>query len=159
MVDATDTGRGRRIAIVVGRFNEVVTTRLLEGAVRTLTAAGVRRDDIATFWVPGAFEVPLACQWAASTRRFDAILALGAVIRGGTSHYEHVCTQAARGVLDVGLRASLPVAFGVLTCDTLELALARAGEDDENKGTEAARAALDMLSVKAAIESIPDRGR
>lgn len=157
MVDATNRGR-RRFAIVLGRFNEVVTSRLLQGAMETLTAAGIGRDDIATFWVPGAFEIPLACQWAAATGRFDAILALGAVIRGGTSHYEHVCTQAARGVLDVGLEASLPVAFGVLTCDTLELALARAGNGDDNKGTEAARAALDMLAVKAAMVPGADRG-
>lgn len=158
MGDATNRGRGRRFAIVVGRFNEVVTSRLLQGAMETLTAAGVGGDDIATFWVPGAFEIPLACQWAAATGRFDAILALGAVIRGGTSHYEHVCNQAARGVLDVGLEASLPIAFGVLTCDTLELALARAGKGDDNKGTEAARAALDMLAVKAAMGSGADRG-
>jgi 6,7-dimethyl-8-ribityllumazine synthase len=145
------SGANRRVAIAVGRFNQLVSERLLSGAVDALTRYGVRADDIQVVWVPGSYELPLACRWLAESGRFDAVLALGAVIRGATSHYDHVCAQAARGILDASLATSVPIAFGVLTCDTLEQALERAGGKAGNKGADAAAAALEMVALRGAL--------
>jgi 6,7-dimethyl-8-ribityllumazine synthase len=144
-------GRGRRIAICVARFNDLVTERLRTGARDALTAAGVAADAIVDLWVPGAFELPLAARWAAESGRFDAVVALGAVIRGGTDHYEHVCTQTSRGLVEVQLRTGVPIGFGLLTCADLDQALARAGGSDGNKGADAAQAALQMLAIRDAL--------
>src|SRR5262245_60069152 len=114
------SGAGRRMAVVVSRFNELVTGRLLEGALSTLRQNGVADSAITVAWVPGAFELPLAASWLAGSGRYDAVIALGAVIRGATPHFDYVCEQAARGLLDASLTTRLPVAFGVLTCDTLD---------------------------------------
>ena len=150
-IKAEPSGAGRRVAVAVSRFNDMVTERMLRGALAALAGAGVRDGDVTAVWVPGAFELPLTCRWLAESGRFDAVVALGAVIRGDTDHYEHVCTQAARGVLDAGLSTSVPVAFGVLTCDTLEQALARAGGSVGNKGADAALAALEMAALRDAL--------
>jgi 6,7-dimethyl-8-ribityllumazine synthase len=152
VIQGDPVGQGRRIAIVASRFNELITGRLVDGALDTLVRQGVARDHVALVWVPGAFELPLACRWLAASGRYDALVALGAVIRGATSHYEHVCNQAARGVLDSGLSTSVPIAFGVLTCETLEDALERAGGSAGNKGAEAALAALEMAALRAVID-------
>jgi len=149
---------GMRFGIAAARFNEEITSGLLSGAMSALTAAGVREGDVTLVWVPGALELPLACRWLAETARFDAVLALGCVLRGETDHYEHVCTQAARGVLDASLATSVPVGFGVLTRATFELAMARAGDDADNKGGEAARAALAMAALRPAIARLSLRG-
>lgn len=141
-------GKGLRFAILVSRFNREVTDRLLDGARRALRRAEVPDERIFVESVPGAFELPLAAAAAAGTGRFDAIVALGAVIRGETDHYVYVCEAATQGLLRVSLDAKIPVAFGVLTTDTEEQALARAGEDLDgeraNKGADCAHAAIEM---------------
>jgi len=142
---------GLRVAIAVSRYNEAVTRRLLDGATQSLARDGIGEQDVVAVWVPGAFELPIACQWLAETGNYDAVIALGAVIRVDTSHYDYVCEQAARGILDVSLSTSVPVAFGVLTCENQQQAEDRAGGRAGNKGAEAARAALEMVALRRAI--------
>ena len=134
-------------AIVVARWNSEITEALLEGAIRALKRHGVADDKVAVVRVPGAFELPLAASKAAKTGKYDAIICLGCVIRGGTPHFEYVCSECARGVGEVALRESLPVTFGVLTTDDLKQAQDRAGNNEENKGEEAALTALEMVSL------------
>lgn len=136
---------GARVAIVAARFNEAVVEGLVEGARRALAAHGVDERDIILLRVPGAWELPLAAERLAREGGIEAIVALGAVVRGGTPHFEYVCEGCVRGLMDVQLRYALPVAFGVLTCDTVEQAQARAGADGGNKGSEAAHAAVEMV--------------
>ncbi len=148
-------GRGLRVAIVCSRFNGGVTTRLLAGALDALTEAGVDRSDISVGWVPGAFEIPLlALAYADGGRPHDAVLTLGAVIRGDTSHYDIVSGECARGVQDVQLSTRVPVAFGVLTTENLDQALARAGGALGNKGTEAAATAIETANLLRKLASI-----
>jgi 6,7-dimethyl-8-ribityllumazine synthase len=147
-LEGTATGRGLRVAIACARFNGAVTTRLLAGALLALEEAGVDRRDISIGWVPGAFEIPLlALAYADADRPFDAVITLGAVIRGDTGHYEIVSGECARGVQDVQLSTRVPVIFGVLTTNTVEQALERSEADETNKGREAALSALEMVSV------------
>jgi 6,7-dimethyl-8-ribityllumazine synthase len=141
-------GRGLRVAVVCARFNGAITLRLLEGALEALEAAGVDRADISVGWVPGAFEIPLlALAYADAERPYDAVVTLGAVIRGDTGHYELVAGECARGVQDVQLSTRVPVIFGVLTVNSVEQALERSAPDATNKGREAAESALAMVSV------------
>ncbi len=141
-------GRGLRVGIVCARFNGGITTRLLEGALATLTGAGVDRSDISVAWVPGAFEVPLAAlAYADAERPRDVVITLGAVIRGETGHYEVVAGECARGVQDVQLSTRVPIVFGVLTTNTVEQALERSLPDASNKGRESALTALEMVSL------------
>jgi 6,7-dimethyl-8-ribityllumazine synthase len=141
-------GRGLHVAIACSRFNGAVTTRLLVSALDTLIEAGVDRSDISVAWVPGAFELPLlALAYADGDRPYDAVLVLGAVIRGDTSHFEIVSGECARGVQDVQLSSRVPVAFGVLTTENVDQALERSMPDQSNKGREAALTALEMVSV------------
>jgi 6,7-dimethyl-8-ribityllumazine synthase len=147
-LEGVPVGRGVRVALVCARFNGAITTRLLAGALDVLHDAGVDRSDIAVGWVPGAFEIPLmALAFADGDRPFDVVITLGAVIRGETSHYEIVAGECARGVQDVQLSTRVPVAFGVLTVETLDQALERSSNDSSNKGREAATTALEMVSV------------
>jgi 6,7-dimethyl-8-ribityllumazine synthase len=155
VIEGDLSGKGRRVAIAASRFNELVTRRLVEGAIGMLARHGVAGEDVTTAWVPGAFELPLACRWLAQSGRFDAVIAVGAVIRGDTPHFDHVCEQAARGIADAGVATDLPVVFGVLTCDSLEQALERAGGKAGNKGAEAATAALEMIGLRRAIAGAP----
>ncbi len=141
-------GTGLRVCIVVSRWNEFVTARLLEGAVATLRERGLTEEDLVTAWVPGAFEVPTAAKWAAESGRFDAVICLGAVIRGETAHFEYVAGGAAEGIRMVSQATGIPVIFGVLTVDSVEQALARAGGKDGHKGSEAAQAAIEMASLR-----------
>ncbi len=136
--------RGRRFAIVASRFNEDVTRRLLVSALACLVQHGATEEDIRTVWVPGAVEIPLAAQRLARAGGVDAVIALGAVIRGGTAHYEHVSRMVADGILRVGLDTGVPVIFGVLTTDSREQALERARGEAGDKGWDAARAAIEM---------------
>ena len=140
-------GDGLRIGIVVSRFNDTITRRLLEGAQDALVRHGVSDDDIAVAWVPGAVEIPIAAQAMARSGSYDAVIALGAVIRGATSHYESVCSMVASGVGRVALETGIPVIFGVLTTDTIEQALERSGTKAGNKGAEAAAAGIEMASL------------
>ena len=139
--------RRPRALVVVSRFNETVTRRLLEGARERLATAGYAERDTDVVWVPGAFELPVAVQAGLNTRRYALAVALGAVVRGDTPHFEYICAETTRGLGEVALRHSIPVGFGLLTCDTLEQALARAGGDAGNKGVEAAAAAIETLQA------------
>lgn len=146
-------GTGLRVAVIVARFNHAITRRLLEACQLRLERLGCERVD--TAWVPGAFEIPLAARAAAETGRYDAVVALGCVIRGGTPHFEYVCRAVTDGVLQVSTQTQVPVAFGVLTTDTAEQALARAsaeGEAGVNKGAEAAEVAVDMARMLTRIQ-------
>ncbi len=141
------SGEGRRVALVVSRFNEGVTRFLVQGAEEELQRAGTAPDDIDTFVVPGAFELPPVADRVATSERYDAVICLGAVIRGATPHFELVAGEAARGVAAVARAATCPVTFGVLTCDTEEQARERAGGKGGNKGADAARTALELADL------------
>ncbi len=136
-----------RYAIVVGRWNAFVVESLLEGAKDTLRRHGIKEDDVTVVRAPGAFEIPLVCQKVAETKKYDAIIALGAVIRGGTPHFEYVAGECTKGLAQVSMQYGLPVSFGVLTVDTIEQAIERAGTKAGNKGEEAALSALEMVSL------------
>ncbi len=140
-------GANHRIGIVVSRFNDFITGRLLEGAVECLVQQGVKDEDIEVAHVPGAFEIPSAAKRMVDKKKYDAILCLGAVIRGGTPHFEYVAGDTARGVGAVALEASIPILFGVLTTDNLEQATERAGAKSGNKGWETALAAIEMINL------------
>jgi 6,7-dimethyl-8-ribityllumazine synthase len=147
-------GKDRSIGIVCSRFNDEVTSKLLVGAVSALEGAGVKSDHITVLLVPGAVELPIAARRLARTESFDAIVALGAVIRGDTDHYDYVCRAAQDGLLQVALEEDLPVMFGVLTCDTDDQALARAGGEHGNKGADVALDALRMADVLDKVEDL-----
>lgn len=140
-------GAGKRFALVVTRWNSFVVEHLLHGAVDYLTRHGVPHDNLTVIRCPGAFEVPLVVKKAAASGRYDAVIALGAVIRGGTPHFEYVAGECVKGLASVNLQYDLPVAFGVLTVDTIEQAIERAGTKAGNKGEEAAASALEMVSL------------
>ena len=144
-------GATTRVGIAVARFNEMVTERLLDGALETLREHQVPDERITVLWVPGAFELPAACQWLARSGTVDALVMLGAVVRGGTDHYDYVCSSVADGAMRTELDTGLPLGFGVLTCATMEQALARAGGEHGNKGCDAAIAALTMADLKAQL--------
>jgi 6,7-dimethyl-8-ribityllumazine synthase len=151
--------KGLRFALVVSRFNHLVSARLVEGALRELEGRGCRPDDVHVAWVPGAFEIPLAARALAATGRYDALVTLGVVIRGGTPHFEYVCRAVTDGVCDVMRETGVPVAFGVLTTDDGEQALARAGGAEGNKGEEAARAAIEMARLLRSVARPPAAAR
>lgn len=138
---------GFRFAIVVSRWNEALTSRLAAGAAEALYEAGASKNSFETFYVPGAFELPLACLKAAQRGDFDAVIALGVVIRGETPHFEYVAGQAASGILHASLTSGIPVMFGVITADDMGQAEARTGERADNKGYEAARSAIEMVRL------------
>jgi 6,7-dimethyl-8-ribityllumazine synthase len=138
---------GRRFAVAVSRFNEVVTTRLLDGAVAAFRRHGVSEADVEVAWVPGAFELPVVARSLAVSDRFDSVVCLGAVIRGETDHYRYVAGQAAAGIQRVTLETGVPCIFGVLTTDTMEQALDRAGGEHGNKGWDAATAAIEIAGL------------
>jgi 6,7-dimethyl-8-ribityllumazine synthase len=148
-------GEGVRVAIACGRFNDLITERLLAGARDGLVRHGVDGASITEAWVPGAFELPLAASRLAGSGEYDAVICLGAVIRGATDHYEHVAGQAAAGIARVALDTGMPVVFGVLTTDTVEQALDRAGTKAGNKGYEAAETALEMVDLLRQLPKLP----
>ncbi|MSP90240.1 MAG: 6,7-dimethyl-8-ribityllumazine synthase [Myxococcales bacterium] len=155
--DGQLTLAGARIAIVVGRFNAFISERLLEGALDALRRSGVSEAAIDVARVPGAFEIPLAAQAMARSGRYDAVICLGCVIRGATPHFDYVAGECARGIQHVGLTTSVPVLFGVLTTETLEQAIERAGAKAGNKGADCALAALEMIDVLRRIATGPDQ--
>jgi 6,7-dimethyl-8-ribityllumazine synthase len=155
--EGTFIGTGLRIAIAVSRWNELITTRLLEGALDGLRRHGVGEDAVDVAWVPGSFELPLVCRRLADTRRYDAVIALGAVIRGATSHYDHVAGAATSGVAQAGLQSGVPCIFGVITTENIEQAIERAGTKAGNKGFEAAATAVEMANLLRAIERAEPR--
>lgn len=148
-IDCQPVGQGRRVAVAVSRFNEPVTDLLWSGCREALEASGV--DDITRVQVPGAFELPLTCRWLVESGRFEAVIALGAVVRGETAHFDFISAECARGLGQVALDARIPVAFGVLTPENAEQALERADPGKKNKGREVALAALEMMAMAEAI--------
>lgn len=138
---------GLKVGIIVARFNEFIGTKLLSGAVDGLVRHGVNDDDIEVAWVPGAFEIPVAAQRMAQSKKYDAIICLGAVIKGSTSHYDYVCAEVSKGVASVSLQYGLPVMFGVLTTDNIEQAIERAGTKAGNKGYDCALSAIEMANL------------
>ena len=139
--------QGLKYGIVVGRFNEFITHKLLGGAEDALKRHGVQEDEVEIAWVPGAFEIPLIAQKMAESGRYDAVITLGAVIRGSTPHFDYVCNEAAKGVAAIGLKTGVPTIFGVLTTDSIEQAVERAGTKAGNKGWEAAVTAIEMANL------------
>ena len=142
-----------KIGIVCARFNEFIVSKLLSGCEDGLLRHGVKPDDISVAWVPGAFEIPLIASKMAKSGKYDAIIALGAVIRGSTSHYDYVCSEVSKGVANVALNSDVPVMFGVLTTDTIEQAIERAGTKAGNKGAECAQGAIEMVNLIRALEA------
>jgi 6,7-dimethyl-8-ribityllumazine synthase len=140
-------GEGLRFGLVVSRFNEFITKKLVEGAQDSLIRHGVAEDDIDIAWVPGSFEIPLIAQKLAMTKRYDAIICLGTVIRGATPHFEYIAAEVTKGIAKVGLDRGLPVIYGVITADTLEQAIERAGTKLGNEGFKAATEALEMVNL------------
>ena len=141
-----------RVGVVCARFNDFIVSRLLAGCEDTLLRHGVREEDIAVAWVPGAFEIPLIASKMAKSGKYDAVIALGAVIRGSTSHYDYVCSEVSKGVAQVALSSDIPVMFGVLTTDTIEQAVERAGTKAGNKGAECAQGAIEMVNLIRELE-------
>ena len=140
-------GTGRRIAVVASRFNENITRALVDGALDALVRHGTAFDDVDVIWVPGAWELPIAVRRAMASERYEAVVALGAVIRGDTPHFDYVAGEASRGLSEASRDSDIPLGFGLLTCDTMEQALARAGGEHGNKGWDAALAALEMADL------------
>jgi len=139
--------QGMRMALVVSRFNDFISSKLMEGALDTLKRHGASEEDMTVVWVPGAFEIPLTAKRLAASGKYDAVLALGAVIRGSTPHFDFVAAEVSKGVAQVGLETGVPVIFGVLTTDTIEQAIERAGTKSGNKGAAAAMAAVEMVDL------------
>ena len=136
-----------KVGIVVARFNEFITSKLLGGAIDGLKRENVKDEDIDVAWVPGAFEIPLIAKKMAASKKYDAVICLGAVIRGATSHYDYVCAEVSKGIAQVSMTSDIPVMFGVLTTDTIEQAVERAGTKAGNKGFECAQGAIEMVNL------------
>ena len=141
-----------RVGIVAARFNEFIVSKLLGGCEDVLVRHGVDPNDISVAWVPGAFEIPLIASKMAKSGKYDAVIALGAVIRGSTSHYDYVCSEVSKGVATVALNSDIPVMFGILTTDTIEQAIERAGTKAGNKGADCAEGAIEMVNLIRALE-------
>jgi 6,7-dimethyl-8-ribityllumazine synthase len=143
---------GIKVGIVAARFNEFIVSKLLSGCQDTLLRHGVQDEDITVAWVPGAFEIPLIASKLAASGKYDAVIALGTVIRGSTSHYDYVCSEVSKGIASVALNSTVPVMFGVLTTDTIEQAIERAGTKAGNKGSEFAQGAIEMVNLIRALD-------
>ena len=141
------TTNGEKFCIVISRFNEFIGSKLLSGAIDELKRHGVNEDNIDVIWVPGAFEIPIIAKKAAKSGKYNAIITLGAVIKGSTSHYDYVCAEVSKGVASVSLETCVPVIFGVLTTDNIEQAIERAGTKAGNKGSDAAKPAIEMANL------------
>ncbi|KGX88306.1 6,7-dimethyl-8-ribityllumazine synthase [Pontibacillus marinus] len=145
-------GTGLKVGIVVGRFNDFITSKLHGGAMDAFKRHGVSEDDIDVAWVPGAFEIPMIAKRMADTGKYDAVVTLGTVIRGSTPHFDYVCSEAAKGVSQASMQTGVPVIFGVITTETIEQAIERAGTKAGNKGWEAATAALEMANLNKSFD-------
>ena len=145
--------QGIRVGIVAARFNEFITSKLVGGALDGLKRHDVKEEDIDVAWVPGAFEIPLIASKMAKSKKYDAVICVGAVIRGSTSHYDYVCSEVSKGIANVSLNSDVPVMFGVLTTDNIEQAIERAGSKAGNKGYECATGAIEMVNLIRALES------
>jgi len=152
IIEGSLIAKGKRFGIVASRFNDFITKQLIEGCQDTLLRHGVDSDDISIFWVPGAFEIPLVANKLAEKKDFDAIICLGAVIRGDTPHFEYICSEVSRGIAKVSLEKAKPVIFGIITADTIEQAIERAGTKGGNKGKDAALNAIEMVNLLSQIK-------
>jgi 6,7-dimethyl-8-ribityllumazine synthase len=146
-IEGTLTAEKKKICIVASRFNDLIVEKLVNGAKDCLIRHGMNENDLDLIWVPGAFEIPLAAQVLAESKKYDGIVALGCVIRGSTTHYDYVCSEVAKGISSVMLKTNIPVAFGVLTTENLEQAFERAGSKAGNKGYEAAQCTIEMCNL------------
>jgi 6,7-dimethyl-8-ribityllumazine synthase len=144
-------GKGLKFGLVLSRYNEFITKKLLEGAEDALLRHGVSQENIDVAWVPGSFEIPLFAKKLAETKRYDAVICLGAVIRGGTPHHEYIAAEVTKGIAKIGLDLGLPVAYGIITAETLEQAIERAGTKEGNKGFQAAMSAIEMANLAKEI--------
>ncbi|MEW5735192.1 MAG: 6,7-dimethyl-8-ribityllumazine synthase [Thermodesulfobacteriota bacterium] len=151
VIEGSLNGQGKKFGIVTARFNDFISDRLLGGALDALSRSGVKDQDIAVVKVPGAFEIPLAAQKMAESKSYDAVICIGAVIRGSTPHFDYVCAEASKGVAHVSLNYGIPVLFGILTTDTIEQAVERAGTKAGNKGFSTAMAAIEMVNLMEAL--------
>ena len=154
--ESSEDASGLRVAVVVSRFNEPISLKLLDACLAELVRCGARQEDIDVAWVPGAFEIPMAARALASSGRYDALVTLGSVIRGGTPHFDYVCRGVTDGIREVMRDTGLPIGFGVLTTDDASQALARAGGDRGNKGEEAARVAIEMARLMTRLGKAPE---
>lgn len=143
--------KGKQFAIVVSRFNELVSKEMLNGAVDTLLRHGVKDNEITTVWTPGSFEIPAITQKLVQSKKYNAVICLGAVVRGDTPHFDYIAAEVSKGIAQIGLQSGVPVAFGILTVDTLEQALERAGSKAGNKGRQAAESAIEMVNLMEQI--------
>lgn len=150
-IEGALTTSGEKFCIVISRFNEFIGSKLLSGAKDELVRHGVSEENITVVWVPGAFEIPIVAKKCAQSGKYNAIITLGAVIKGSTSHYDYVCAEVSKGVASVSLETGVPVIFGVLTTDNLEQAIERAGTKAGNKGSDAAKAAIEMANLLSAL--------
>jgi len=151
IIEAGLQAKGKKFGIIVSRFNDFITGKLLDGAIDALTRSGAKDDDISVVKVPGAFEIPLAAQIMANKKTFDAIICLGAVIRGATTHYDYVCAEVSKGIASVSLQSGIPVMFGILTTETIEQAIERAGTKAGNKGFDVALGAIEMANLSQSL--------
>lgn len=142
---------GMKVGIVASRFNEIIVNKLLGGAVDGLVRHGVDEDNITAAWVPGAFEIPVTALKMAQSGKYDAVICVGAVIRGDTTHYDYVCNEVSKGIAEAGMRTGIPVLFGVLTTENIEQAISRAGSKGGNKGYDCALSAIEMVNVMEQI--------
>lgn len=140
-------GTGKTFGIIVSRYNSFITKRLLEGAIDGLVRHGVKEEDIGVFWVPGAYEIPITAQKVIQRGKYDAVICLGAIVRGETPHFDFVASESAKGITQIGLSSGVPVIYGIITTETLEQAIDRAGAKTGNKGTDAALSAIEMVNL------------
>ena len=153
VLEGNVVAKGIRVGIVAARFNEFITSKLMGGALDGLKRHDVKEEDIDVAWVPGAFEIPLIASKMAKSKKYDAVICVGAVIRGSTSHYDYVCSEVSKGIANVSLNSDIPVMFGVLTTDNIEQAIERAGSKAGNKGYECATGAIEMVNLIRALEA------
>ena len=153
VLEGNVVAKGIRVGIVAARFNEFITSKLVGGALDGLKRHDVKEEDIDIAWVPGAFEIPLIASKMAKSKKYDAVICVGAVIRGSTSHYDYVCSECSKGIANVSLNSDIPVMFGVLTTDNIEQAIERAGSKAGNKGYECATGAIEMVNLIRALEA------
>ncbi len=146
-------GTGKAFGIIVSRFNNFITKRLLDGAIDGLVRHGVKEEDIDVFWVPGSYEIPMAALKVAQSAKYDAVICLGAVIRGETPHFDYIASESAKGIAQVGLSTGVPTIYGIITTETLEQAINRAGAKTGNKGAEAALSAIEMVNLFEQIQT------
>ena len=154
MYEGIVSGKDLKIAIVVARFNEFITSKLLGGAIDTLKRHETPEENISVAWVPGAFEIPLVAKKFAESKKFDAVICLGAVIRGATTHYDYVCNEVSKGIAQISLQTGVPTIFGIVTTENIQQAIERAGTKSGNKGADAAISAMEMANLLKSVEKL-----